>query len=137
MKRIINNVLLAAVFIACLVWLIQNPEPARATRIRTYNSTDYCLTLIVPLGVHRITGYDTCITCCGKTDGITASGTQATPGRTIAMKGIEFGTEVFIAGLGSFTVEDRGVGVGVVDVCCATHEECYALTGDRHVYIIN
>ena len=36
------------------------------------------------LGSMYICGYDICVECCGKTDGITASGTVATVGRTIA-----------------------------------------------------
>lgn len=45
---------------------------------------------------------------CGKSNGITASGTQATEGRTIAMsQEIPFGTKVIIDGF-EYTVEDRG-----------------------------
>ena len=36
------------------------------------------------LGTFKITGYCSCAACCGKTTGITASGTRATAGRTIA-----------------------------------------------------
>ena len=34
------------------------------------------------IGTHKITGYDICVSCCGKTDGITASGEQAIVGIT-------------------------------------------------------
>lgn len=43
---------------------------------------------------------------CGKADGITASGTMATEGRTIAADDLPFGTQVEINGQ-IYTVEDR------------------------------
>jgi len=87
------------------------------------------------LGRYYITGYDTCARCCGKSDGVTASGTYATVGRTIAT-GTEFsfGTRLYIDGIGYRTVEDRGVGNGQIDVLCSNHTECYALTGWYDVY---
>ena len=52
----------------------------------------------VSLGEFKLTAYCACIKCCGKSDGITASGTQATAWRTIAVdpKLIPYGTEVKI-----------------------------------------
>ena len=45
------------------------------------------------LGTYYITGYDICYSCCGKIDGITASGVKATVGRTIAApSNLPFGT---------------------------------------------
>ena len=53
--------------------------------------------------------YCACVKCCGKTNGITASGTKATAGRTIAApKNYPFGTKIEIAGMGTYVVEDRG-----------------------------
>jgi 3D (Asp-Asp-Asp) domain-containing protein len=89
------------------------------------------------MGSYSITGYDACYSCCGKTDGITASGTKATAGRTVAMKGVPFGTKIYIDGIGERVVEDRGVGYGTVDVYCDTHAECYAITGRYDVYMVN
>ena len=89
------------------------------------------------LGNYYITGYDTCASCCGKSDGITASGARATVGRTVAMKGVPFGTQIYIEGIGYRVVEDRGVGAGKVDVLCGNHSECYAITGTYKVYIVN
>lgn len=89
------------------------------------------------IGRFKITGYDACKSCCGKTDGITASGTKATAGRTIAMKGYPFGTKIYIEGLGTYIVEDRGVGSGVIDVFCNNHSECYAITGYYNAYVVN
>lgn len=88
------------------------------------------------LGVYYITGYDTCARCCGKSDGITASGRIATVGRTVAMSGFAFGTRIYIEGIGYRVVEDRGVSAGKVDVLCGSHSECYAITGRYKVYIV-
>jgi 3D (Asp-Asp-Asp) domain-containing protein len=51
--------------------------------------------------------------------GITASGTKATAGRTIAApESIPFGTKVYIEGIGTRVVEDRGGAIadGHIDV---------------------
>lgn len=77
------------------------------------------------LGTYKITGYDACITCCGKADRITSSGTIATAGRTIAMDpAIPFGTKVRI-GDHIYTVEDRGGAIigGRIDMYFNTHSE--------------
>ena len=76
--------------------------------------------------VATVTAYCACIDCCGKTNGITASGTQATAGRTIAMsKNYKFGTKIEIEGYGTFIVEDRGGAIqGTrIDMFFDTHEE--------------
>lgn len=94
---------------------------------------------MVYLGRFKVTGYDVCVECCGKTDGITASGTQATLGRTVAAgPELPFGTVLYIDGIGERVVEDRGTGVteGCLDVLCEDHAECYAITGWYDVYII-
>jgi 3D (Asp-Asp-Asp) domain-containing protein len=73
-----------------------------------------------------VTAYCACMECCGKTNGITASGTHATAGRTIAMsKDYRFGTKVEIEGYGIYTVEDRGGAIkGTrIDVFFDTHKE--------------
>ena len=91
------------------------------------------------LGQFKITGYDTCSRCCGKTDGITASGTQATVGRTCAAsKDLPFGTRLYIEGIGERIVEDRGGGVNGnhIDVLVADHPAAYAITGTYAVYVI-
>lgn len=89
------------------------------------------------LGTYSVTGYDPlCAHCCGKTDGITASGEKSVCGVTAAMKDIPFGTRIYIDGMGEYVVQDRGVGEGVIDVACDGHEACYAVTGYREVWII-
>ena len=56
-------------------------------------------THLISLGVYKITAYCGCAKCCGKTDGITASGTHVTAGRTIAAPPeIPFGTKISING---------------------------------------
>lgn len=55
----------------------------------------------------KITAYCACHKCCGKTDGITASGKKAQYGM-VACNWLKFGTKVKIEGLGMFVVADRG-----------------------------
>jgi len=76
-------------------------------------------------GVYKVTAYCPCVICCGKTDGITASGTQATANRTIAApKTFAFGTQVVINGI-TYTVEDRGGAIqgNRIDVYMDTHQQ--------------
>lgn len=90
----------------------------------------------LPFGEFYITGYTpTCEHCCGKSDGITASGVEATVGETVAMHridmsilGIEYGDRIYIEGIGERVVEDTGCRQGVIDVACASHEDCYKVT---------
>lgn len=51
--------------------------------------------------------------------------------------GFEWGTTIYIDGLGYYTLFDTGCSYGVVDVFCNTIPECYALTSYRDVYIVN
>lgn len=91
------------------------------------------------LGRYWITGYDICVKCCGKTDGITASGVKAQVGRTVAApKGFAFGTRLYIDGIGERVVEDRGGAIkgNKIDVLCEDHAECYAITGYYDLYRI-
>ena len=90
------------------------------------------------LGNYYITGY-----CMfdrsengGRSDGLTASGVVGQAWHTVAMKGIDFGTEIYIDGLGYFVVEDRGVSSECVDVAVNSTSEAYALTGYEDVYIV-
>ena len=91
---------------------------------------------VIPFGEFYITGYTpTCEHCCGKSDGITASGVEATVGKTVAMHridmsilGIEYGDRIYIEGIGERVVEDTGCRQGVIDVACASHEDCYKMT---------
>ena len=57
-----------------------------------------------------ITAYCSCAICCGKTDGITASGVKAIQGVTVAAdtSKLPFGTKIYIDGVGERIVQDRG-----------------------------
>ena len=75
--------------------------------------------------IFKVTAYCACIKCCGKTNGITASGTHATAGRTIATsKQFSFGTKLLINGV-TYTVEDRGGAIqgDRIDVYFDTHQQ--------------
>lgn len=79
-------------------------------------------------GVYKVTAYCACASCCGKTNGITASGTRATANRTIAApRTFAFGTQVVINGQ-TYTVEDRGGAItgNRIDVYMDTHSEALA-----------
>ena len=63
--------------------------------------------------------------CCGKTNGITASGTKATAGRTIATDSkFAFGTKLSINGT-TYIVEDRGGAIkgNKIDMYFDTHAQ--------------
>lgn len=92
------------------------------------------------LGNYKITGYDPwCTHCCGKANGITASGTMAEVGRTVGAKGIPYGTKIYIEGYGTYVVEDTGgFNTNVIDIAAASHDDCYKLTNySVPVYIID
>ena len=75
------------------------------------------------LGKFKLTAYCNCPICCGKwSGGPTASGTEPTQGRTVAIAGLPFGTNLNIGGQ-VFTVEDRGTPYGHVDVYMNSHDE--------------
>ena len=79
-------------------------------------------------GRYKVTAYCACVKCCGKTNGITASGTKATANRTIAApSSFAFGTQVVINGQ-TYTVEDRGGAIqgNRIDVYMNSHSEALA-----------
>lgn len=88
---------------------------ARATRLDDVTVTHYC----------------TCLECCGKTDGITASGLRATPGVTVAVDPdvIPLGADVLVdygdGEIQYYRADDTGSAVkgNHIDVCLASHEE--------------
>lgn len=78
--------------------------------------------------IFKITAYCPCSKCCGKQTGITASGTRATAGRTVAASGqFAFGTKLVING-NTYTVEDRGGAIkgNKIDIYMNTHAEALA-----------
>ena len=82
-----------------------------------------------------VTHYDVCVRCCGKTDGITASGLLTVPGVTVAVDPavIPLGSDVLVdygdGVLHYYRADDTGFGVqgGAIDVCVGSHEEAVEL----------
>ena len=75
--------------------------------------------------IYKITAYCSCAKCCGKTNGITASGRKAKAGRTIAApRGFKFGTKLSINGK-TYIVEDRGGAIkgNRIDLYVNSHSE--------------
>ncbi len=77
------------------------------------------------LGTFTLTAYDPCMICCGKTDGITATGTKGMTGRTIAVDPsvIPYGSRVLIGGY-VYIAEDTGSAIvgKHIDLFMDTHE---------------
>lgn len=90
------------------LWDTTHKEPA------AWNDIGECL----------ITHYCDCSECCGKSDGITASGTQAAEGRTVSVDTdlIPLGSEVLINGV-VYIAEDTGVSGHHVDLYINSHEQ--------------
>lgn len=98
----------------------EEPEEPEITEEETESSSSASGTY---LGNFRLTAYCNCSKCCGQwAGGATASGTTPTPGRTVAMGGIAFGTKLLINGQ-VYTVEDRGTAYGHVDIYMGSHSE--------------
>lgn len=82
------------------------------------------------LGEYTLTAYCPCTRCCGKNDGITATGTLAAEGRTIAVdpRVIPYGTHVLLifpdGTQREYAAEDCGSGVNGnhIDVFFTDHE---------------
>lgn len=96
------------------------------------------------LGRFKITGYTpTCTHCCGKSNGIGASGRKVVVGESVAMNradmknfGLEYGDRIYIEGIGEREIVDTGCKQGRVDVACDNHESCFAVTGYYRVHYV-
>lgn len=76
------------------------------------------------LGQYRITFYDWCAECNGVAYQPTASGSDPIPWATCAAGyDLPFGTQLYVEGVGTFVVTDRGVGSGCLDIFVNTHQE--------------
>ena len=104
---------------------------AQATEIESKQeiielSEDYVYTGYQSLGEFVITHYCACEKCTVDGDGITASGTQATAGRTIAVdpEVIPYGTTVIIDGH-AYVAEDCGGAIKGrrIDIFMESHQE--------------
>ena len=86
------------------------------------------------LGEFKLTAYCPCVTCCGKSDGITATGTTATEDRTIAVDPsvIPYGSTVTLyyedGTVHTYTAEDCGGAIreNRIDVFFNSHEAARA-----------
>lgn len=80
-----------------------------------------------------VTHYDCCVECCGKDDGITASGVQATPGITVAVDPnvIPLGADVLVdygdGEIHYYRADDLGPAGNHIDLCVASHDEALQL----------
>lgn len=98
---------------------------------------------LVYLGDFKITHYcnESYKHICGNGDGLTATGTNVTVGRTIAVdpKIIPYGTKVYIEGYGFRVAEDCGGGVkkNHIDVAVNTHSDAMSMgVKNRGVWIL-
>ena len=78
------------------------------------------------LGRWKTTGFCPCVKCNGRNAGRTASGAPMTPGRTVAVGGLPFGTVLRVNGQ-EYVVEDRGTPYGHIDFLYPDHK-----TASRH-----
>ena len=106
----------------------QREAERRARQSRTVETvaTDKSYEGAYYLGVCEITAYCACEKCCGKSDGITATGTKATQGRTVAVDPsvIPYGSVVIINGH-EYIAEDCGGGIGgtQIDMFFNSHQD--------------
>lgn len=94
--------------------------------IVTFEPTITTEPTITSLGEYKLTAYCSCEKCCGKTDGITASGVKAKQGVTIAADTnvIPFDSTILIDGH-EYIVQDKGGAIkgNRIDVYFESHEE--------------
>lgn len=89
------------------------------------------------LGNFTLTAYCNCAQCCGTAGNLTASGTVPAAGRTVAMAGVPFGTQLLING-NVYTVEDLGTPYGHVDIFFDNHSDALSFgLQSAEVYQLN
>lgn len=54
----------------------------------------------------------------------------------MGMLGIHYGDQIYVDGMGTYTVMDCGCDEGIVDIWCETNAEAYAFTGYYDVYLV-
>ena len=99
-----------------------------STTPRTTTSSTASASTSTGSQIYKITAYCPCSRCCGKSNGITAAGTRATAGRTVAASSrFAFGTKLNINGH-IYTVEDRGGAINgnKIDIFVSSHSEALA-----------
>ena len=109
---------------------VEEPEEAENERIEAA-----LLARAHAIEDETVTHYDCCVECCGKDDGITASGVRSTPGVTVAVDPnvIPLGSDVLVdygdGEIHYYRADDTGGSVkgNHIDLCVATHEEALQL----------
>lgn len=82
------------------------------------------------LGTYWITGYTATGSAC-------ANGNYPTVGYTVASNSLPMGTVIYIEGIGTRVVEDRGgMASNVIDVFVDSTATAYSITGSYEVYIV-
>ena len=107
----------------------QPPTGANETPVATMPDAEMVETIGTRwerLGRWKTTGYCKGACCNGRNAGRTASGAPMTPGRTIAVGGLPFGTVLRVNGQ-EYVVEDRGTPYGHIDFLYPDHK-----TASRH-----
>jgi len=102
---------------------VQTKTITSRTTSRLYSGTTTATS-----GRYKVTAYCSCSLCCGKTNGITASGVAATSHHTVAAPStFAFGTQLEINGQ-IYTVEDRGGAIqgNRIDIYMDSHAEALA-----------
>lgn len=109
-------------FIAFMCWLVSVPRAAENKNPETTQVVENSVEIVENVKFEAettekpytekemiITAYCPCEKCCGKNNGITASGTKAKQGRTVAVdpRYIPYGTEIIIDGQ-TYIAEDCG-----------------------------
>lgn len=89
---------------------------------------------------YKLTGYCSCYSCSEGWGTTTVSGRKAKANHTIAadLAVLPLYTEVYIEGMGIYTVEDKGGGVSGrhIDVYCNKHSQCYSIKSNAKVFVI-
>lgn len=93
------------------------------------------------IGQFKISYYCACEKCCGKTDGITASGVKVANGVTVAADTsiLPFGTKIYIEGIGERIVQDKGGAIkgNKIDVYVPSHSEIPSVgVHDSNVWVV-
>ena len=98
------------------------------TKVTSRSSSRGSAVTTASSGRYKVTAYCACVKCCGKTNGITASGTKATANRTVAApSSFAFGTKIQMNGK-TYVVEDRGGAIqgNRIDLYMNSHSEALA-----------
>jgi 3D (Asp-Asp-Asp) domain-containing protein len=122
----INHPVIAFALALLLAFAIWGGDTAETTKPAGNIQNETETLGLKSLGTFTITAYCPCAKCCGKDDGITATGVKATAGRTIAVDPnvIPYGTELFIDGF-TYRAEDTGGSIKgrKLDIFFANHLE--------------